>query len=117
MPAASTRAPVLRPRPGRRRTERGSSTSRTLSGVTWVSPSGFMRSEAILATSLFGATHAAAAVPADDERLAGQPRVVVLLDGRVERIHVDVQDRARHGVSPLFAVVRARAARAAELTG
>src|SRR5437899_3541442 len=29
-----------------------------------------------------------------------------LLDGRVERIHVDVQDRARHGVSPLFAVVR-----------
>src|SRR5438477_342195 len=64
-----------------------------------------------------GRHHAAAAVPADDERLAGQPRVVVLLDGRVERIHVDVQDRARHGVSPLFAVVRARAARAAKLTG
>ena len=49
-------SPVLRPRPGRRRTDNGSSTARTSPAVTTVRPSGFSRSEAIFATSLLGAT-------------------------------------------------------------
>ena len=35
-------------------------------------------------------------IAADDDRLAAQRRVVALLDGRIERVHVDVQDAA-HG--------------------
>ncbi len=54
--AASTLSPVLRPSPGSRRTESGSSVSRRFCGVMTVSPSGFFRSEAIFATSLLGAT-------------------------------------------------------------
>ena len=41
-----------------------------------------------------GGDHAAPARAADDHRLARELRPVVLLDGRVERVHVDVQDRA-----------------------
>ncbi len=41
-----------------------------------------------------GRDHAAPAGAADDHGLAGELRPVVLLDGRVERVHVDVQDRA-----------------------
>ena len=55
-PAASTRSPSLRPRPGRRRTLSGSSVARMLEASTTVSPSGLLRSEPILATSLLGAT-------------------------------------------------------------
>ena len=42
---------------------------------------------------------AAAAAPADDHRQAGERGIVVLLDGRVERVHVDMQHRACHGVA------------------
>ncbi len=41
-----------------------------------------------------GGDDAAAAGAADDDRLAGKLRVVELLDRRVERVHVDVQDGA-----------------------
>ncbi len=41
-----------------------------------------------------GRDHAAAAGAADDQRLARELGPVVLLDGRVERVHVDMQDRA-----------------------
>jgi hypothetical protein len=34
---------------------------------------------------------------ADGERLAAQRRVVALLDRRVKRIHIDMQDAAEHG--------------------
>jgi hypothetical protein len=34
--------------------------------------------------------------PADDHRLASQFGIVELLDRRIERIHVGVDDRARH---------------------
>ena len=40
-----------------------------------------------------GGDDAAPAGAADDHRLARELRAVVLLDGRVERVHVDVQDR------------------------
>ena len=41
--------------------------------------------------------HAAPGVAAHDHRPAAQGRVVALLDGRVERVHVHVQDRTRVG--------------------
>ena len=41
-----------------------------------------------------GGDNAAPAGPADDHRLARKLRPVVLLDRRIERVHVDVQDRA-----------------------
>ena len=41
-----------------------------------------------------GGDHAAPAGAADDHRLARELGPVVLLDGRVERVHVDVQDGA-----------------------
>ena len=40
-----------------------------------------------------GGDDAAPAGAADDHGLARELRAVVLLDGRVERVHVDVQDR------------------------
>ena len=43
------------------------------------------------------ATAAAVGAAADDQRQAAQLRSVVLLDGRVESVHVDVQDRAHAG--------------------
>ena len=39
----------------------------------------------------------APAIPADDQRATGERELVMLLHGGVERIHVDVQDGARHG--------------------
>src|SRR5690606_18967357 len=39
--------------------------------------------------------HAARTRAADDERLATQAWVIKCLDGRVERVHVDVKNRAR----------------------
>ena len=42
-----------------------------------------------------GRDHAASAGAADHHRLAGELGVVMLLDGRVERIHVHVQDHPR----------------------
>ena len=53
----------LAPRPGMRRTGSGSSTARTRSALTTVRPSGLARSEAILATSLLGATPTEAVRP------------------------------------------------------
>ena len=43
------------------------------------------------------AHHRARAAPRDDHRPAAQGRVVALLDGRIERVHVDVQDLALWG--------------------
>ena len=37
------------------------------------------------------------AFPADGKRPAAQRRVVALLDRRVERVHIDVEDAANHG--------------------
>ena len=59
------------------------------------------------------ADDAALARPADDHRLALQRRVVALLDRRVERVHVDVEDLAHHCrmltdvTTPAFLVDRA----------
>ena len=55
-PTASSSSPFLRPSPGSRLMESGASVSTTRSGATTVSPSGLSRSDAIFATSLFGAT-------------------------------------------------------------
>jgi hypothetical protein len=33
----------------------------------------------------------------DNKGLTDQSRIVVFLDGRVKRVHVDVEDRADHG--------------------
>jgi hypothetical protein len=41
-----------------------------------------------------GRDHAASARAADDHRLSGELRPVALLHGRIERVHVHVQDRA-----------------------
>ena len=41
--------------------------------------------------------------PADDDRSAAQARIVALLDGRVERIEIGVQDRGGTGHEHMFA--------------
>ena len=60
--------------------------------------------------------HAARPRPADDHRLAAQLRPVALLDRRVERVHVGVQDDAGEGHAPSV-VPRARLQRAAATLG
>src|SRR5437870_3729477 len=87
---------------------KGARNSRTPSAGTTTSPSGFCMSPAIFATALLGATPAerprlvrrrrhdsASRARADEQGLASELGVVVLLDRRVERVHVDVQDLAR----------------------
>ena len=51
-----------------------------------------------------GRDHATPRLSADDERLSAERRIVPLLDGRVERVHVDVEDLA-HGREPQFVTV------------
>ena len=53
---------------------------------------------------------AAIRLAADRERLAAQRRVVALLDRRVERVHVDVEDAA-HGVNLQLTINRLTDAR------
>jgi hypothetical protein len=41
-------------------------------------------------------------VTADDHRAAAQPGIVALLDGRVERVHVEVDDRGAYSASSIL---------------
>jgi hypothetical protein len=44
--------------------------------------------------------HTTPSDPTHNEGLTDQSRVVVLLDGGVKRVHVDVKDRAGHSGTP-----------------
>lgn len=52
-----------------------------------------------------GADDAALAGPADDDRFSAQLRLIALFDGRVECVHVDMNDLA-HVKTPAFLVDR-----------
>ena len=58
-----------------------------------------------------GRDDAAPRLPADDEGLAAERRIVPLLDRRVERVHVDVQDLAHERTLPPGRLMLSRAMR------
>jgi hypothetical protein len=54
--------------------------------------------DAVLADLVAGCGYDAPTLdPADDEWLSREARIVVHFDGRIERIHIDVEYRAAHG--------------------
>src|SRR5438093_480839 len=96
MPRSWSSASVLGPMPGMTRMPRGSRKAWTSSGTTTVSPYGFLQSDAILDTSMLGATPsetvALLRAGADDDGLVAQGGVVTRLDRGVVGVHVHMRD-------------------------